>query len=480
MPSPVSQLRKIRIEKLEKLKKLGINPYPSSCKRTHLISQVPKLIGKKVAVAGRIMAIRAHGGIQFFDLRDETGKIQLVFKKDKLAKKDQEIISLLDIGDFLAVEGEVFKTKAGEISILVENFQLLTKAIRPLPSSWYDLKDVEKRLRQRYLDLIMHPEVKELFAKKTKFWRAIREYLTKHGFQEVETPVLEAVPGGADARPFVTHHNALDTDFYLRISLELHLKRLIVGGYEKIFEIGRVFRNEGIDAEHLQDYTQMEFYWAYADYKDLMNFLEDFYKYVVKETTGGLVTVRKGRKINWGKKWQKIDYCQLFEEKTGIDPLKASKEELFEMAKRLKLAPEKFLGKGRLIDLIYKKTIRPELINPAFLINLPIEVSPLAKRLPQNPQLTERLLVVAGGTELGNGFSELNDPLDQDKRFKEQQKLRDSGDEEAQMYDKDFVVALEYGMPPTAGFGLSERLFAFLMDKPIRECVFFPLMRRDK
>lgn len=477
MPLPLEQLRKIRIQKIEDIKKLGITPYPSHSLRKQKISQALKMIGKKVAVVGRIMAIRSHGGIQFIDLRDETGKIQLVFKNNELTTKDQRLTTLLDIGDFIAAQGGVFKTKAGETSVLVKNFQLLTKSIRPLPSTWFELKDIEERFRRRYLDLIMNPEVKELFVKKTNFWAAVRDYLTRSGFLEVETPVLEVVPGGADARPFITHHNMLDTDFYLRISLELHLKRLIVGGFEKIFEIGRVFRNEGMDAEHLQDYTQMEFYWAYADYKDLMNFLEDFYRYIVKKTTGGLTTVRQGRKINWGKKWERIEYCDIFEKMTKINPLKASREELFSKAKDLKLKPEKFLGKGRLLDLIYKKTVRPNILGPAFLINLPIEVSPLAKKISQNPQLTERLLVMAGGTELGNGYSELNDPIDQRKRFEEQQKLREAGDEEAQMYDKDFVEALEYGMPPTAGFGMSERVFAFLMDKPMRECVFFPLMR---
>ena len=480
MATPLEELRKIRLEKLEKIKKLGVDPYPAQSKHQQTVAQALKMMGKKVAVAGRIMAMRGHGGIQFFDLRDESGKIQLVFKKDQLSAKSLKLIALLDIGDFLAAQGEVFKTQAGETSVQVADFQLLTKSLRPLPSSWYELKDIEERFRRRYVDLIMNPVVREMFVKKTKFWTAAREYLVEHGFLEVETPVLEAIPGGADARPFMTHQQALDADFYLRISLELHLKRLIVGGYEKIFEIGRIFRNEGMDAEHLQDYTQMEFYWAYADYHNLMDFLEGFYKYMVKETTGNLITVRNGRKIDWSKKWPKIDYRQIFREKIKLDPLDANKEELFEKAKSLKLSPEKFLGKGRLIDLIYKRVVRPTIINPSFLINLPVEVSPLAKREVENPTLTQRVLVMAGGTELGNGFSELNDPLDQQKRFEEQQKLREAGDQEAQMYDRDFVEALEYGMPPTAGFGLSERVFAFLMGKPMRECVFFPMMRSSK
>lgn len=480
MAKPIDRLKKQRVKKLEKIKKLGTNPYPARCQRRETIAQALEMMGKDVSVAGRIMAIRVHGKIQFLDLRDESGKIQLVFKKDVLHVTCYMLQPLLDIGDFIDASGKVFKTEAGETSILVKEFHLLTKSLRPLPSKWYGLRDVEERYRRRYIDLIMNPEVREMFVKKSKFWKAVREYLNKNGFLEVETPVLEAVPGGADARPFVTHHHALNTDFYLRISLELHLKRLIVGGFEKIFEIGRVFRNEGMDAEHLQDYTQMEFYWAYADYHDLMDFLEDFYKFLVKETTGGLLTVRRGWRINWGKRWERVDFCQVFKSRSNLDPLNASKEELFEKAKSLGLSPKEFLGRGRLVDLIYKKTVRPKILGPAFLTGLPVELSPLAKRDPKNPALTQRILILAGGTELGNGFSELNDPIDQKRRFEEQQRLREAGDEEAQMYDKDFVEALEYGMPPTAGFGMSERVFAFLMDKPMRECVFFPLMRREK
>ncbi len=478
MPARLVSLRAKRISKLKEIRALGVNPYPSVSRRTHSASSAKEMLDREVRVAGRIFSWREHGGSIFADLKDESGKIQIFFKRDVLGKERYDFLKLLDIGDFLEVEGKVFKTYAGELTVLVSDFTLLTKSLRPLPSKWYGLKDVEERFRRRYLDLIMNPEVREMFIKKSRFWSSIREYLTNQGFLEVETPVLEAVPGGADARPFITHHYALDTDFYLRISLELHLKRLIVGGFEKIFEIGRVFRNEGIDAEHLQDYTQMEFYWAYANYEDLMDFLEDFYRYVIEKTIGGLKSKKEGKEINWGKKWERIDYSQIFWEIVKINPLKAGREELLKKAKELKLKPEEFLGKGRLMDLIYKKTIRPRIIGPAFLINLPVEVSPLAKRIPDNPNLTERILVLAGGTELGNGFSELNDPLDQKERFEEQQKLREAGDEEAQMYDKDFIEALEYGMPPTAGFGLSERLFSFLMNKPIRECVFFPLMKK--
>lgn len=474
----IDDLQRIRLEKLAKIRLLRVDPYPATFNRKHTNIQALKMLGEKVSVAGRLRGIRGHGGSTFTDLVDESGKIQLFFSKQELSEKDFELLKLLDLGDFIGVKGEVFKTQAGEITIKVKQLTLLTKAIRPLPEKWHGLVDTETRLRKRYLDLIMNPEVREMFVKKTKFWQAVREYMCKHGFLEVETPILEAIPGGADARPFITHHNALDIDLYLRISLELHLKRLMVGGFEKVFEIGRVFRNEGIDAEHLQDYTMLEFYWAYADYEMMMDFVEDFYKFVVKETTGGLKTVRAGQEINWSGKWPRWEYSPLFEKMTGLDPIKVGLKELYKKAEELKLKPEKNLGKGRLIDLIYKNTVRPTLIQPCFLIKLPVEISPLAKRCPDNPQLTQRLLVLAGGTELCNAFSELNDPVDQKERFIEQQKLREAGDEEAQMYDEDFVEALEYGIPPTAGFGGSERLFAFLMDKPMRETIFFPPMRK--
>jgi lysyl-tRNA synthetase class 2 len=475
----IDELRQTRIKKVEQIRELGIDPYPASFPRKQTVQEALKMLGKKVSVAGRLRAIREHGGSTFADLEDQSGRIQLFFSLDDLAEK-YSFLKLLDIGDIIGASGEVFQTQAGQTTVRVADFALLTKSIRPLPEKWHGLVDIETRLRKRYLDLMMNPGVREMFVKKAKFWQAVRGYLTKEGFLEVETPVLEAVTGGADARPFITHHYALDINLYLRISLELHLKRLMVGGFDKVFEIGRIFRNEGIDAEHLQDYTQLEFYWGYADYEELMDFLAGFYQFVVKETTGSLKTTREDKEIDWSGKWPRLDYVELFREKAGLDPLKASLEELFKKAQELKLKPEKNLGRGRLMDMIYKKTIRPTLIQPSFLINLPVDISPLAKRLPEAPQLTQRFLVMVGGTELGNGFSELNDPVDQRERFVEQQRLREKGDEEAQMYDADFIEALEYGMPPTAGFGMSERVFSFLMGKPIREIVFFPTMRPEE
>lgn len=474
-----------RLKKLEALKAVGVDPYPWAVKRTHEIGEARKDFtklaksGKKLSLVGRVWSVRDQGNVAFLDIKDESGSIQAVCKYDTTAKFDVWKKNL-DRGDFVSVTGPLFKTKRGEESIDVREIGMVAKSVRPLPTEWYGLEETETRLRKRYLDLLLNPELREVFRKKDLFWETFRNYLKKEGFLEVEAPVLEATPGGAEAEPFKTHMNALDEDFYLRISLELPLKKLLVGGYEKVFEIGRIFRNEGIDKEHLQDYTQLEFYWAHHDYNDLMKLLEAMYKEVVKKTTGGLVTSWESEKINWGKKWGKVDYVEAFKKATGMDPLSASHEDLIKKARGLKLEPEKYAGKGRLIDLIFKKTVRPKLIEPVFLLDPPVEVEPLAKRHRKDPRRVERVQVMACGTELGKGFTELNDPQDQRVRFEEQMKLRAAGDKEAQQLDRDFLEALEYGMPPAAGFGVSERLFAVLMNKPVRETVIFPLMRKKE
>ncbi|MBI4037661.1 lysine--tRNA ligase [Candidatus Curtissbacteria bacterium] len=478
---PIENLKKVRLEKLSKIKKLGINPYPAKSSKKTDIEQALKSIGKEVITAGRILAIRGHGGSSFVDLMDYSGKIQLFFSKSQLSKDNGQLLELLDTGDFIEVSGKVEKTQAGETTIFVENLTLLTKSIRPIPPSFYGLKNVETRLRKRYLDLLVNRQELELFQKKASFWKSIRDYLSKENFIEVETPALEPIAGGADANPFITHHNALDTDFFLRISLELYQKRLLVGGFEKIFEIGKIFRNEGIDAEHLQDYLQMEFYWAYASYEELLSFVPKFYQFVVEETLGTTKSKFQNREIDWAGKWPTVDYIESFKDETGINLLsRVSKEDLFKLAIKVGAKTDEKMGKGRLIDAVYKKTVRPKLFQPTLLINHPVEVSPLAKRDDKNPNVVQRVQVLAAGTEVGNGWSELNDPVDQEERFKEQQALRKAGDEEAQMYDADFVEALEYGMPPAAGFGLSQRLFAVLVNRPIRETVFFPPLKSGK
>lgn len=480
----IEELRRVRVEKLEKLKKEGIDPYPANVKRTHTTSQVYssfeklKSFPEPIFIVGRIRSIRGHGRATFVDLEDETGTIQVFLEEEKLNKKTYKVLTeLTDIGDFIEVSGSLFKTQKEEKTLNAATFRIITKALLPIPQDRFGLKDVEERHRRRYLDLLVNKGVKALFVKKTRFWALIRAHMLEHGFLEVETPVLENIPGGAEAEPFTTHHNALDKDFYLRISLELPLKRLIVGGYEKVFEIGRIFRNEGIDAEHLQDYTQMEFYWAYQDYNDIMIFLEDMYKKVISDLTGSLTTQSSGGDIDWSREWSRIEYFDIFKEKTGIDLAKTTEEELLKKTKELKIKTEKTWGKGKLIDQIFKHSCKPYIIKPSFLINPPIEIEPLAKRLRSDPARVERFQIMAGGSELGKGFSELNNPTDQRERFEEQMKLREQGDTEAQILDEDFIEALEYGMPPTAGFGLSERLFAFIVNKSVRETVFFPTMR---
>ncbi len=473
-----------RRKKLEALRKLGIDPYPSSTARDHCAREALdkfRALSKKqatITLAGRIRSMRAQGKIAFAHIEDGSGRIQLFFKSNDLGKKFA-LLDFFDVGDFIEAAGTLFTTKTGEKTLNVKNFRMLAKSLRPLPSEFYGLENQELRLRKRYLDLLMREDVRELFAKKAKFWLAMQSFLLAKGFMPVELPVLETVPGGAEAEPFTTHHNALDRDFFLRISLELPLKKLIVSGYEKVFEIGRIFRNEGISTEHLQDYTQMEFYWAYADFEALKDFVREMYQHVIKQTFGSLKTVFQGKEIDWSGKWPEQDYFKLFKKYTGLDLNAASDADLKKYAESGKIKYEKFAGRGRLIDLIFKKVVRvlPKVsLQPSFLVNPPVEIEPLAKRNPKNPRTVQRLQVLACGSELGKGFGELNDPLDQRARFEEQMRLREKGDKEAQMIDEDYLEAMEYGMPPLAGFGVSERLFAILTDKSIRETVLFPPM----
>ncbi|MDO8601808.1 MAG: lysine--tRNA ligase [bacterium] len=472
---------KERLKKRDNLEKAGKDVYPASVKRTHTASDVvtnwSALLRKKskVTVVGRVFAIRGQGGISFLDIKDEFGALQAVASKNKT--KDFTIVrDNLDIGDFIEATGSLFVTKKGEKSVDVKTWRVITKSIRPIPSEWYGIADPETRLRQRYLELLLNSEARELFRKKSVFWQSVREFLKTNGFLEVETPVLQSIAGGADAEPFGTHMNALDIDLSLRISLELPLKKLLVAGYEKVFEIGRVFRNEGIDAEHLQDYSQMEYYWAYQDYEGGMEFVEKMYKYAIKQTLGTLKTKRGDIVIDWGKKWPHFDYFEIFKKHTGLDLNTITDAELVQYAKKQNIDASKHPGRGRLVDAIFKR-IRHTLIQPCFVINPPVEIVPLAKRLSSNPKQVARFQPVAGGTELGTGYSELNDPVDQRKRFEDQMKLREAGDKEAQQLDEEYLEAMEYGMPPNHGFGFSERLFSILVDKPIRETVLFPLMR---
>lgn len=489
-------MRNERIARLEKIRSAGIDPYPSACERTHSIgealSDFQRLStgGQAVVLVGRIRALRGHGKIIFGNLEDGSGIFQFAVKADEVSPEALVQFKNYDLGDFVQLSGTLFETQRKEKTLLVKTPRLLSKSLRALPEKFHGLRDGELKLRKRYLDILTNPEVKELFVKKNRFWSSMRRFLVDRDFLEFEMPVLEAVPGGAEAEPFITHHNALDRDFYLRISLELPLKKMLVAGYEKVFEIGRIFRNEGVSTTHLQDYTQMEFYWAYSDFNKLMDFVREMYQHVISETFGTLELASRGIKCDWSGDWDKINYLDLFREWTKIDLANASDAELKQYLDKHHVKYESFVRRGRLIDLIFKRerTLHGEkslgkVTKPFFLINQPLELEPLAKRLPDNPTLVQRMQVMAYFTELGKGFGELNDPLDQRSRFGEQMKLRDAGDNEAQMLDEDYLEAMEYGMPPAVGFGVSERLFSMLVppgDRSIREGVVFPLMKEDK
>lgn len=483
----LENIRDAKLEKLQRLVAAGEQAYPQESTKDfanhYVVENFDSLTDKQMTLAGRIKSMRVMGALAFVHIEDESGKIQILVKRDIVGDERFDLFANnIDMGDFIQATGTLFITKTGEKTLQADAWKLLSKAILPIPSEFYGLKDTEALLRKRYLDLMMNPETRELFKKKTIFWKTIRNFLNNEGFFEVDTAVLEAIPGGADARPFITHHNALDRDFYLRISLELPLKKMLVGGFEKIYEIGKVFRNEGIDAEHLQDYIAMEFYWAYGDMTKGMDAVERMYKEIVKNVVGEeMKTEYDGESIDWSGNWPRVDYFEEFKKETGIDLSgEVSVEELKKKADELGIKYDAADGKGRMIDTIYKKTVRQRLIQPCFLTGHPLEVSPLAKKDPNDPRRVLRFQPIACRSELGNGFSELNDPLDQRQRFEEQMKLREAGDEEAQMIDDDFVEALEYGMPPAVGFGLSERLFSFLMNRSIRETVVFPPMKEKE
>jgi len=472
-----------KLDKLENVRQYGMEPYPEKTERdftnAEALDKFDEIGEKSITLVGRVRSLRPMGGSAFAHIEDESGKMQLFFNKGNM---DEDLFKLFaknaELGDFVQVTGELFKTKTEEKSLKVTDWTMLAKNIRPIPTEHFGIKDEEELLRRRYLDLMTNADTRELFRKKNVFWQTVRNILSRDGFLEVQTPVFESVPGGADAEPFVTHHNALDQDFFMRISLELALKRLLVGGYEKVFEIGRVFRNEGIDRQHLQEFDHMEFYAAYWDLEKGMEFAEKMYKEIVEKVSGGLVTEYEDAKIDWSKPFARVDYFDAFKKETGIDLSgDVSVETLHAKADELGIKYDKTYGKGKMIDTIYKKTVRQKLIQPCFLVGHPIEVSPLAKKDPSDPNKVLRFQVVAGTAELCNAFAELNDPIDQKGRFEGQMALREAGDTEAQMIDEDFVEALEYGMPPAFGFGFSERLFAFIMNKSVSECVIFPQVK---
>lgn len=487
MAQTLVNIRNTRIEKLAKLKELGINAYPANSKKEYsnasVVANFDKFEGRNITLCGRIRSWREHGKLIFGHLQDESGLIQLFIKEDTLestSKEKQTIgfnnLNLLDVGDFIQVEGEVTKTSRGEISLVPKSLNLLTKSLRPLPDKWEGLTDPELIFRKRYLDLIMKPERKDMFKRKAKFWSASRAFMNKNDFLEVETPILEHFTGGADAKPFKTHHNALDEDFYLRISSELYQKRLIGAGFEKIYTLGPNFRNEGIDDEHLQEYYQLEWYWAYAAYRDNMKLVHDLFLFIAKEVYGKTKFETKGHSIDLAAKWEEIDYVEIIKERLGVDIFESETVDMIAVLRKHGVDLVGAINKARLADNLWK-IIRKTVAGPAFLVNIPKFVSPLAKSKPEDERLTERFQVIIAGTELGNGYSELNDPLDQYARFMEQQKARDAGDDEAQMMDIDYVEMLEYGMPPTSGYGQSERIFWILEGVSAREATLFPQMK---
>lgn len=433
-----------------------------------------------LCLVGRVRSMRPMGKIAFVHIEDGNGKIQLFLSEKTLGPdKTRLFVETVETGDCIEVSGTLFLTKKDERTLEVSDWKILAKALRPIPTEFYGLKDEEELLRRRYLDLLLHPETREAFVKKNVFWQTARTFLAREGFLEVQTPVLEHVPGGAEAEPFVTHHHALDQDFYLRISLELALKRLLIGGYERVFEIGRVFRNEGIDREHLQEFDHMEWYAAYMDMEDGMRLVETLYRDLVRTVRGeSLRSEYEGENIDWSQPFARVDYFTAFARETGIDlSHEITIATLKEKADALGIRYEASYGKGRMIDTLYKKTVRQKLVQPCFLVGHPLEVSPLAKADPVHPGRALRFQPIAARSELGNGFAELNDPAEQRRRFEEQMKLRAAGDKEGMRLDEDFLQALEYGMPPACGFGMSERFFAILMNRSVRETVLFPPMK---
>jgi len=489
MTSRLDRVTQQRQRKLERIRARGINPYPYGYHRSHTTQQAIALLkqieegpkkGKKVNVAGRITANRPMGKVSFLDIRDGSGKIQLYFLIDRLDDASLKLFKDIDIGDIIGVSGKLFRTKSREPTIEVENFTLLAKSLRPLPEKWHGLIDIDKRYRQRYLDLIANTETKEIFWVRSQVITAIRQFLNQKGFIEVETPVLQPSAGGALARPFITHHHALDQDFYLRIAPELHLKRLIVGGFDKVYELGRTFRNEGISTKHNPEFTMLESYETYADYNDVMNMLETMVSEVSQQVLGTDKVEFSGSAINFKPPWRRIELRKAVIEYGGIDFVQYPTADLLRAKMEetgLEVDPQK--NWARLVDELISTFVEPKLIQPTFVVDYPVSLSPLAKTKPDNDRVVERFEAFAGGMEIANAFTELNDPIEQRQRFLEQQEARQKEDETIETVDEDFLLALEYGMPPTGGLGVGiDRLVMLLSNQQsIREVILFPQLK---
>lgn len=487
-------LIQMRIDKAHRLRELGAEPYPYSFARTHLTSELLKDFdaragGDPVAVAGRVLALRPMGKVTFAHVQDSTGKIQLLFRKDDLSDSTWNALDLIDLGDLIGVRGAPMRTRTGEATIQASSLTVLAKAIRPLPvvkekdgqkfDAW---ADTGNRYRRRHLDLILNPERRRAFEIRSRVIRACRAFLDERGFLEVETPVLQSIYGGAMARPFVTHHNALDLQLYLRIALELPLKKLLVGGIDRVYEIGHVFRNEGIDRSHSPEFTMLEFYWAYADYHEAMDLVETLLRRVLQDATGSLQVEWDGRSLDFSKPIPRRRMVDLIQEQTGLDPLRDPEERLREKLIEAREAIPAYASRGHLIEALFDHFVQPTLFQPIFVTDHPRAISPLAKAHREVPDLVERFEIFIGGVEFGNAFSELNDPVDQRARFEDQAEQRERGDLEAQMLDEEFLEAIEHGMPPAAGVGIGIDRLAMLAAgvHSLRDILLFPQMRPEE
>ncbi len=488
----IDNIVKQRQEKLQRIRQRGIDPYPHRYHRTHSAKEAIALFQRweaarenapftEVSLAGRIVASRPMGKATFMDIRDGSGKIQVYFKSDSLGEEGYELLRELDIGDIIGVRGRVFRTRSGEVTLSASHLSILSKSLQPLPEKWHGLADVEKRYRQRYLDLISNEEVGRIFALRSRVMAAIRRFLDERGFVEVETPVLHHTAGGALARPFTTYHQALDQELYLRIATELHLKRLIVGGLDKVYEIGRIFRNEGISTKHNPEFTMLESYEAYADYQDVMNMVEEMVSFIAEEVLHTTKVSFGGDTLDLSPPWPRMTLRDAITDKCGIDfEQHLDEDSLRRQMEAIGMDVVEVKGRGKLIDKLISTFVEPNTIQPTFVMDYPIEISPLAKRKPGSESLVERFEAFAGGMEIANAFTELNDPLEQRERFKDQERLRALiGDEETERMDEDFLLALEHGMPPTGGLGVGiDRLVMLLTDQhSIREVILFPQLR---
>lgn len=493
-PVDENEYMRVRREKIEKIKELDGSAYPNGIYPVNTTEEILQAYGEKsgeelekgsetFTLAGRVMAIRAFGKAAFIQLQDRTGRLQVFIQKNNISEKEFDLYKLMDVGDFVWTEGTLFRTKTDELTLLAKKIKIVTKAIRLLPEKWHGLTDVETRYRQRYVDLIVNPKVKETFKKRAMTIRAVRNYLNEKGFLEVETPMMHPIPGGASAKPFTTHHNALEMDLYMRVAPELYLKRLVVGGLERVFEINRNFRNEGISIQHNPEFTMLEFYQSYATFEDLMNMTEDMLEYVAREVAGATKVEYQGESIEFKRPYKRYTMKQACIEIGKVPPEVLENEPMArEHAKKLgielKITTEHL---GAVMTEIFEKVVEPKLIQPTFITHFPTEVSPLSRKNDKDPAVVDRFELYIYGREIANAFSELNDPADQEERFRKQAEAKARGDDEAMYFDDDYIRALEYGMPPTAGEGIGiDRLIMLLTDSPsIRDVILFPHLKKE-